>query len=52
MLFDENGQPQPEYANHPGIEGICHMIGTESTKQDIWLIFEVCDGEPLSQLLW
>ena len=28
------------------------MVGVQQTKQDMWLLFEVCEGEPLSKLLW
>lgn len=31
---------------------MCQLIGEQQTKHDLWLLFEVCEGEPLSKLLW
>ena len=50
-FYQINGEPYDVFKGHPGLDNICKLLNTVETKQDLWLVFELC-GKPLSKLLY
>ena len=50
-FYQLNGKPYDAYKDHLGLNSLCMMREHQDTKQDIWLVFELC-GKPLSKVLY